>query len=293
MTGAHDLRTLSDDQVSRSIACEAGALLLELRDGFGAIDDRAKADELRRVADRQSHELIAERLAGARPQDALLSEEGMDDAARLTAERVWIVDPLDGTWEYGQGRPDFAVHIALWHSSRRVVTACTVDLPAQGLTRTMLDPVPTWSLPTDRPIRVVASRTRPPASLSAAAQTLGILLRQAGVNDHGVEVVDVGSVGAKVNEILTGRAEAYVHDTGFSEWDVAAPYGVALHYGLIASHLDGLPVHFNAMPPRVSNLVVAQPALMPLLRQALEAQSSGAGPSGVGPSGVGPSDVHS
>jgi 3'(2'), 5'-bisphosphate nucleotidase len=273
MNTSDDLRTLSDDQVSRVIACAAGALLLSLRESFGPIDDRARADELRHIADREAHELIAERLQQARPQDALLSEEGIDGQARLTANRVWIVDPLDGTWEYGQGRVDFAVHIALWHADRQEVSACTVDLPAQGLTRTMLDPVPSNPLPADRPIRLVASRTRPPANLTAVADTLGGLLAQAGLNTHGVQVVDVGSVGAKVNEILAGRAEGYVHDTGFSEWDVAAPYGVARHYRLAASHLDGSPVHFNAMPPRVADLVVAHPDLMPLLRQSLDAHS--------------------
>lgn len=273
MTNADQLRTASDAEFSRAIACEAGALLLALRESFGPIQDRARADELRAQADRQSHELLAERIGQARPDDALLSEEGVDSRDRLTANRVWIVDPLDGTWEYGQGRADFAVHVALWHADRREVSACTVDLPAQRLTRTMLDPVPTWHLPSDRPIRIVASRTRPPKSLPEVAQTLGRALQQAEVNAHGVEVIDVGSVGAKVNEILTGNAEAYVHDTGFREWDVAAPYGVAHHYGLVACHLDGSPVMFNNDPPWVPNLIVSQPALMPFLRQSLDAHS--------------------
>lgn len=267
------MQQLSDDEFSRAIAIEAGALLIALRESFGSIAERSRADELRKLADRQAHELLARRIEEFRPQDALLSEEGMDDAGRLTASRVWIVDPLDGTWEYGQGRPDFAVHVALWHADRRQLTACTVDLPAQRLTRTMLDPADQWTLPTDRPIRIVASRTRPPATLPSVVATLANLLSDAGVNAHGVEIMDVGSVGAKVNEILCGRAEAYVHDTGFSEWDVAAPYGVAQHVGLVASHLDGRPVQFNNMPPRVEDLVVAQPSLMPYLRQSLDAHS--------------------
>lgn len=264
---------LSDDELSRAIATEAGALLLGLRDSFGPIDDRSRADELRKRADRQSHELLAARIAEHRPGDALLSEEGRDDAGRLTADRVWIVDPLDGTWEYGQGRADFAVHVALWHAAEQRLSACTVDLPAQHVTRTMLDAVDPCDLPSDRPVRVVASRSRPPATLAAVAATLASLLDEDGLNAHGVEIVDVGSVGAKVNEILAGRAEAYVHDTGFSEWDVAAPYGVAQHHGLVASHVDGTPVRFNHMPPRVSDLVVARPALMPYLRRSLDAHS--------------------
>lgn len=260
----------TDAELSREVAQEAGRLLLDLRSSFGPIDDKDAANALRKQADRASHELIMERLTAARPGDAILSEEGKDNASRLEADRVWIVDPLDGTWEYGQGRVDFAVHIALWQPATAELSACTVDLPAQGLTRSVLDDVAAPAeLPTDRPIRIVASRSRPPATLPQTVEILARLLAEAGVSDQGVEIVDVGSVGAKVNEILLGRADAYVHDTGFYEWDVAAPYGVAMHYGLVPSHVDGSAVTFNAMPPYVSDLTVAHPDLVGLLRTAL------------------------
>lgn len=266
----------TDAELSREVAQEAGRLLLELRSSFGPIDDTDAANELRKRGDRESHLLIMERLSTARPHDAILSEEGKDDAARLDAERVWIVDPLDGTFEYGQGRVDFAVHIALWEPAGARLSACTVDLPAQGLTRSVLDDVTEPApLPTDRPIRIVASRSRPPATLPQTVEALGRMLAEQGITTQGVEIIDVGSVGAKVNEIIAGRADAYVHDTGFYEWDVAAPYGVAHHYGLVPSHVDGSPVMFNSMPPYVTDLVVAHPALVPFLRAALrEAASS-------------------
>jgi len=263
--------TRSDAELSRDVAQEAGRLLLELRSAFGPVEDKDAANALRKLADRTSHELIMERLTSARPADAILSEEGKDDDSRLAADRVWIVDPLDGTYEYGQGRVDFAVHVALWEPNRAILSACTVDLPAQGLTRSVLDSVTApGPLPTDRPIRIVASRSRPPATLPQTVELLSGLLAQSGVTDLGVEIIDVGSVGAKVNEIISGRAEAYVHDTGFYEWDVAAPYGVAAHYGLVPSHLDGSPVLFNAMPPYVADLVVSHPALVGELRRALQ-----------------------
>lgn len=272
--------TRSDAEVSRDIAREAGRLLLELRESTGPIADRAAADALRAAGDRTSHELIAGLLAQARPDDAVLSEEGKDDDSRLSAERVWIVDPLDGTWEYGQSRADFAVHIALWEPGPARLSAATVDLPAQGLTRSVLDEdAVLGDLPTDRPLRIVASRSRPPATLPRTVELLSELVATAGLSDHGVEIVDVGSVGAKVNEILAGRADAYVHDTGFFEWDVAAPAGVAAHYGLGVSHVDGSALSYNAMPPYVTDLVVSHPALYALLLQALrlaaeEAQSA-------------------
>lgn len=270
----------SDAELSRDVAREAGQLLLALRSEFiaehGPVLEKEAANQLRDRADAAAHVLISEAIAAARPDDALLSEEGKDNADRLGADRVWIVDPLDGTWEYGQDRRDFAVHIALWEPGTATLSACTVDLPAQEIARTMLDQVDAPpALPTDRPIRIVASRSRPPATLAAAVQILARRLAASGANAHGVEIVDVGSVGAKVNEILCGRAEAYVHDTGFYEWDVAAPYGVAEHYGLIASHKDGSAVTFNHMPPYVSDLVVAHPALHADLLEALaEAASS-------------------
>ena len=269
----------SDAEISRDIAREAGQLLLRIRSDFiaqnGPISDKEIANRLRDLADATSNDLILERLAAARPGDAVLSEEAKDDPARLDAERVWIVDPLDGTWEYGQDRADFAVHIALYVSrpTGPELHACTVDLPAQEITRSVLDTATPVALVDDRPVRLVASRSRPPATLEATREALARILRQAKVNDYGVEIIDVGSVGAKVNEILAGRAEAYIHDTGFYEWDVAAPYGVAMHYGLRAAHVDGEPVTFNHMPPYVNNLIVSHPTLYPYLQQALSEAS--------------------
>jgi len=263
----------SDAELSRDIAQQAGALLLSLRKMHGSLDDWAGADRLRDQADKGAHELLVAALAAARPHDEVLSEEGRrDDPARVGADRVWIVDPLDGTWEYGQGRPDFAVHVALWEGGE--VRASTVDLPAQGLTRSVLDSaaVPA-ALPTDRPVRIVASRTRPPAILPRAVELLSKRLAAAGITTLGAEIIDVGSVGAKVNEILSGRAEAYVHDTGFYEWDVAAPYGVALHYGYRASHVDGSGMTFNHTPPYVNDFVVVHPDLHAMLMDSLREAS--------------------
>ncbi len=262
--------TRSDAELSRDVAHLAGQLLLELRETAGG-----DANSLRKQGDRLAHELIMDELTAARPDDAILSEEGKDNDLRLSASRVWIVDPLDGTWEYGQGRADFAVHIALWEPGSASLSAGTVDLPAQGLSRTVLDDVAgPLRLPTDRPIRIVASRSRPPATLRRTVELLGTRLADAGVTDHGVEIVDVGSVGAKVNELISGRAEAYVHDTGFYEWDVAAPYAVATHYGFVPSHVDGTQVSFNHMPPYVTDLLVSHPLLVTELRAALAEAAS-------------------
>lgn len=265
---------LSDMQVSAMIAAEAGSLLLDLRDAFGPIDDQGAADELRKAGDRRSHNHIVARFEELRPGDVVLSEEGVDDPVRLDADRVWIVDPLDGTREFGQGRSDFAVHIVLWTRDSRsptggVLSASTVELPAQKSSRRSDDIAPVLrGLPRDRPVRVVASRTRPPAVLADAVEILAARLAEHG-HDSGVEIIDVGSVGAKVHEILSGRAEAYVHDTGFWEWDVAAPLAVAHAYGLTATHLDDSPVAFNAPRPYVTDLVVGLPSVVRDLQAAM------------------------
>jgi 3'(2'), 5'-bisphosphate nucleotidase len=265
----------SDAELSRSIAREAGQLLLALREDFfkdrpAETIDKTVSDLLRDQADRAAHLLIMERLSAARPADAILSEEGKDNDLRLSSSRVWIVDPLDGTWEYGQNRRDFAVHIALWDTSQQKLSAGTVDLPAQGITRSVLDTENLPDLGTDGTIRVVASRSRPPKTLKETVARLGEILVEANVSHDKIEIVDVGSVGAKVNEILCGRADIYLHDTGFFEWDVAAPYIVAEHYGLMASHMSGEPITFNHMPPYVTDLVVSQAELYPHVLQALK-----------------------
>ncbi len=270
---------LTDMQVSQIIAAEAGRILLDLRESFDVGPDAERANDLRKAADRASHEHIVARFADLRPDDAVLSEEGKDDPIRLESDRVWIVDPLDGTWEYGQGRVDFAVHIVLWTRDPEApgggrLSASTVELPAQGLTRCSEDDtLPARDLPTDRPVRIVASRTRPPAVLADAVRILDDRLRANG-HESGVEIVDVGSVGAKVNEILSGRAEAYVHDTGFYEWDVAAPLAVAHAQRLTASHVDASPIPFNQPTPYVTSLLVGLPVLAEQLRDSMQQAGS-------------------
>lgn len=261
----------TDQELATRVAQAAGMLVLQLRSEFGPIEpgDKARRKELKDTADRASHDYIATELQAARPGDAVLSEEGVDQSARDDADRVWIVDPLDGTAEYGSGLADFAIHIALWERSEAAAANLllgVVDLPAQGITRatTDADAVPP-EFDSSRPVRLVVSRSRPPAIADTGLARFAEQLADAGVTDQGVEVINVGSVGAKVGEILAGRADAYVHDTGFYEWDVAAPLAVAAHYGLATGHIDGSHVTFNHRPPWVENLVVCQPVLAPFL----------------------------
>lgn len=222
------------------LATEAGALLLVVRDELAhATDGERKA-----AGDKRSHEFLVKALASERPGDAVLSEEGDDNPLRLRSERVWIVDPLDGTREFSQlGRQDWAVHVALWQSGELVAGA--VALPAHGITFATPD-VPSPPAYAGAP-RIVVSRTRPPA----------IALR---VRDHlDGTLVAMGSAGAKVAAVVQGLAEVYVHAGGQYEWDSAAPVAVARAAGLHTSRVDGSPLKYNRADPLLPDLVVCRP----------------------------------
>jgi 3'(2'), 5'-bisphosphate nucleotidase len=231
---------VSDHEVAARLATEAGALLLAVR------YELADATEAERKAagDERSHKFLLEALTSECPGDAVLSEEGVDAPVRLRSERVWIVDPLDGTREFGQlGRQDWAVHVALWQSGELVAGA--VALPAHGITLATPDvsPPPAFAgLP-----RIVVSRSRPPAIALRVRDRLDGTL------------VAMGSAGAKVAAVVQGLAEVYVHAGGQYEWDSAAPVAVARAAGLHTSRVDGSPLEYNRADPLLPDLVVCRP----------------------------------
>lgn len=251
----------TDASFAAEIAREAGAALLDLRTGFGPIDDEVRRRQLMDAGDQLAQQVLAGRLTTERPGDSVLSEEAADSDARLGADRVWIIDPLDGTDEYGQGRTDFAVHVALWKRAAGAAGALTdavVDVPALGETWRTDRPRPTQELPTHRALRIVVSRSRPPAGLGRLLEDVSADLAAAGVTSRGMEAANVGSVGAKLGEVMAGRAEAYLHPGGLNEWDLAAPHACALAAGLVAL---GPEQPFNRMPPKAGPVLICHPAL--------------------------------
>ena len=116
---------MNDHALAARLATEAGQLLLGVREEFADAD----ASERKAAGDKRSHDFLMQAFAAERPQDAVLSEEGADDPVRLRSERVWIVDPLDGTREFSElGRDDWAVHVALWQGGQLVAGAVDVGL---------------------------------------------------------------------------------------------------------------------------------------------------------------------
>lgn len=213
-------------------------------------------DGLRKAADLMSHEYLVAGLTRLRPDDSVLSEEGKDDPARLSASRVWIVDPLDGTREFGEpDRADWAVHVALWE--RGDLVAGAVALPAQGQVLSTTGPVALAPHVADDPLRLLVSRSRPPGFVQRLAANLGALL------------VPMGSAGAKAAAVINGEADAYIHSGGQYEWDSAAPVAVAMAAGLHASRIDGSRLAYNQADPSVPDILICLAGLAPRLLAAI------------------------
>jgi len=234
--------THDDHREAERIATAAGELLVALREeltGQG-VDSRTLKDE----GDRRSHEFIMAELARVRPDDAVLSEEGKDDPRRLSAPRVWIIDPVDGTREFSEPpRTDWAVHVALVVDGRPVVGA--VALPALGVTLSTASP-PSLAETAASPPRMIVSRTRPPAAATVVAEHLG------------AELVEMGSAGAKAMSVVRGESEMYAHSGGQYEWDSCAPVAVATAAGLHASRADGSPLTYNNEDPYLPDLLICR-----------------------------------
>jgi 3'(2'), 5'-bisphosphate nucleotidase len=281
----------NDHVLARDLAAEAGERLLELRARGG------DPELLRKAGDRLSHEFLTAALAARRPGDVVLSEEGADDPARLTASRVWIVDPLDGTREFGEaGRTDWAVHVALWEqgdaSAPGDLAAGAVALPAQGRVLSTVPGEPAGcsigpaitgpmfhragrgargdgagraeeaggaagTMAGGGRVRIVVSRTRAPRFVRHISDLID------------AELAPLGSAGAKVAAVVCGEADAYVHAGGFYEWDTAAPVAVARAAGCHASRLDGSPLAYNQANLWMPDILVCRPALAGVLLQAI------------------------
>jgi 3'(2'), 5'-bisphosphate nucleotidase len=249
---------MNDHSLAGQLARQAGQLLLEVRAEAQAegVDDK----ELRSRGDNRSNDLILATLAKERPGDAILSEESKDDPSRLSASRVWIVDPLDGTREYAEGRDDWAVHIALVSGGQPIAGA--VALP--GMDKVLVTkPAPSvvGEMPS-RP-RLVVSRTRPPKIAKYLAEQLD------------AELVPMGSAGAKTMAIVLGQADVYAHAGGQYEWDSCAHVAVAAAAGLWTSRLDGSPLVYNNADPYLPDLLVARQEIQVKVRAAIATAPAG------------------
>lgn len=234
------LASLSDAALAAHLAHEAGRLALEVRDGSG-LTGKACGD----AGDAAVNRLLCEAIRSARPHDGLLSEEERDNPARLGKSRVWIIDPIDGTREYGEGRSDWAVHVALAIDGIAAVGA--VALPGlDGGTVLRSDAPQPLARMAERP-RFVVSRSRPAAEAEAVARVLGGTL------------VPMGSAGAKAMAVVRGEAEVYLHSGGQYEWDSCAPVAVAAAHGLHVSRIDGTALVYNQNDTFMPDVLICRP----------------------------------
>ena len=238
---AHD-----DHVLAAWLAEAAGGRLLEVR------AEGLEGRELKDAGDAAAHELLMALVAEHRPGDAVLSEEGKDDKVRLTADRVWIIDPLDGTREFSEPpRDDWAVHVALWERGAGAggdLTAGAVAQPALGETFTTGEPRVVPARTSARP-RIAVSRSRPPEFVNVLAGEID------------AELVPMGSAGVKVMSVVRDLSDAYVHAGGQYEWDSAAPVAVARAAGLFTSRIDGSPLEYNQDDVYLPDLIVCRPEL--------------------------------
>ena len=272
------MRSQSDAEIAIQAASLAGELLLQLRQG-AATDAATGSEALQTAGDRDANRAILELLTNERPDDSLLSEEAADDPRRLIADRVWIIDPLDGTREFGERdtagvwRDDFAVHVALWERGQGL-TLGVVALPARGVIYSS-DAPPEVPPSPEGVLRIAVSRTRPPAFIAA--------LEAAGR----ATLVPMGSAGVKVMAVVSGEVDAYIHAGGQNQWDSAAPVAVALAVGLVATRLDGSPLRYNVPELLLPDLVICHPDRADEVRALLDAVGFGPG----GASGTGTADA--
>jgi 3'(2'), 5'-bisphosphate nucleotidase len=239
------LATVADHEAAVRLATAAGELLLDVRRG------RQEGAALKAAGDRAAHEWLMAELTARFPDDAVLSEEGKDDPVRLSRDRVWIVDPLDGTREFSEPpRADWAVHVAL--AVEGLVVAGAVALPAAGTTLGTARPPVLATIPPRAP-RILVSRTRPTEHARLLARHLG------------GELVPMGSAGAKAMAVVQGHADVYAHSGGQYEWDSAAPVAVAAAAGLHVSRLDGSPLRYNRPDPWLPDLLICRPELADII----------------------------
>lgn len=228
---------MTDAELAAHLAEVAGQLLLTVRES-GVLSGKL----LGKAGDATANQFLVHALREQRPDDAVLSEEEKDNLDRLAASRVWIVDPVDGTREYGEQRTDWAVHVAL--AVDGVPTVGAVALPGLGVVLRSDQPTPVPPAPDV--LRMVVSRSRPAPEAEAVAAALG------------AELVPMGSAGAKAMAVIRGEADIYLHTGGQYEWDSGAPVAVALAHGLHASRIDGSPLVYNQADTYMPDLLICR-----------------------------------
>ena len=265
---------MNDHEVARDIAKKASRLVLDIR-AESNVDyaNRESTKALADLADKSANELLISALHSLRPADAILSEESKDTDARLTADRVWIIDPVDGTFEYSHSLPESAIHVALWDNLNQMFLAGAVALIDHDFVWNMDIPGPTVKREgRGQPFVVIASPRENKVLLKNFIAELEVRVEAFGFS--GVELDHCGSVGGKTYRVLSGQADVYVSSAGFNEWDSAAPAAVGSAQGLQVTNMEGTALKFNQMPPITPSFVATWPEYHPMIMESLKHRHS-------------------
>jgi 3'(2'), 5'-bisphosphate nucleotidase len=244
---------MTDAELAAHLAHVAGQLLLGVR-----ASRMLSAGALGKAGDATANQFLCHALREQRPDDGLLSEESRDTAERLMRERVWVIDPVDGTREYGEARADWAVHVGL--AVNGVATIGAVALPGAGVV--LRSDQPLAIPPAPQRLRMVVSRTRPAREAADVAAALD------------AELVPMGSAGAKAMAVIRGEADIYLHSGGQYEWDSCAPVAVASAHGLHCSRIDGTPLRYNCQDSYLPDLLICRPEHARLVLDAVQSIAS-------------------
>jgi 3'(2'), 5'-bisphosphate nucleotidase len=239
LSGAADVAAMSDADLAAHLAQVAGRILVEVR-ASGLFSAKA----LGKAGDQTANQFLVHALREVRADDGLLSEEEKDNPVRLDKSRVWIVDPVDGTREYGEERADWAVHVGMAVDGEPAIGAVALPGLEGGVVLRSDQPRPLPAAP--EKLRMVVSRTRPAAEAVAVAEKLG------------AELVPMGSAGAKAMGVILGQADIYLHSGGQYEWDSMAPVAVAQAHGLHCSRIDGSPLIYNQSDVYLPDLLICR-----------------------------------
>jgi len=260
--------SVGDHELAHKLAGSVGEQLLCVRQDWQR-RSFTRGMSLAYEGDISAHNSLLKELRAARSSDAVLSEEGTDNLSRLKSERLWVIDPLDGSSDYAYGSSEWAVHVGL--AVDGVAVAGAVSLPA-------LDLVFATGQSQGKEVRGrgtqghEAQRGQPAARAnqqtvgSASQQPFKIVTARSRIHLEGVllaneleaEVFACGSAGVKAMLVVLGKVDAYVHATGLYEWDVCAPAAVAESAGLYVSDAFGEQLKFNQPHPVVNGFVVCR-----------------------------------
>ncbi|MXX32324.1 MAG: 3'(2'),5'-bisphosphate nucleotidase CysQ [Chloroflexi bacterium] len=212
---------------------------------------QGRAYEIVSEADVEVDHALRDTLQGAFPDDAWLSEEAHDDRERLLHRRVWIVDPLDGTREFLQGVPEYAVSIALAFNGQPVLGVVFNPDADEMFAATMDSEDERFELDEA-------------TSLADSFMLVGRgewHYRELPPVPDGTRVMPVGSIAYRMALLASGQGCLVFTPGRRSEWDLAAGAALLTAAGATVTDIDGRPLQFNQAEPSVKGLIAARPEI--------------------------------